>query len=87
MTGIEYGRCRFCQADIQWALLKEKPHPFDVTPTSEGTHAIVVPDRLNMLSRPVARYLKPEERAEVTHRYTSHIGTCEKLPPKPEKKR
>ncbi len=32
----EFGTCKGCGAEIEWARLNGRPHPFDVTPTDKG---------------------------------------------------
>ena len=68
----EEGRCRSCRADIEWARLNGKPHPFDVVPSEDGSHEIVeTPTEVS----PIAVYV-PASKRMGRRLVKSHFATC-----------
>lgn len=69
----EFAKCRGCGADIEWASLKDKPHPFDVDPSRGGTHELVESE-----GRTRAVYHPKSERRSGQRLVVSHFATCSK---------
>lgn len=67
----EFGRCKGCGAEIEWALLKERPHPFQVDPDRGGTHELVERD-----GRTHAVYHPKGERKSGQRLVISHFASC-----------
>lgn len=72
MAKREFAKCRGCGADIEWARLNGKPHPFDVNPTLNGSHELI--DLATEVTT-LARYVPASERRE-QRLVTSHFATC-----------
>jgi hypothetical protein len=69
----ELGVCKTCRAEIQWAVLAQKPHPFDADPTTDGTYMLVdTPTEV----RTVAVYVAREKRKAGDRLHKSHFATC-----------
>jgi hypothetical protein len=68
----EFGTCKGCGAELEWALLNGKTHPFDVDPT---TRARYEPNERD--GRMVATYRNPLGAVpEGTRLVSSHFSTC-----------
>lgn len=71
----EFARCKGCGEEIEWALLNEKPHPFEVNPSGvkKGTHELVYRD-----GRTHAIYHTRESRKSGQRLVMSHFAVCPK---------
>jgi hypothetical protein len=72
-TMRELGVCKGCGAEIEWAKLNGKPHPFDQDPTKDGTHEICETSEGN-----VAMYHTKQARGYGQRLVKSHFATCPK---------
>lgn len=70
----EFATCRGCGAEIEWALLNGKPHPFNVDPARGGTHEIV--ERQG--EQNTAVYHPKSQRRSGQRLVTSHFASCPK---------
>lgn len=73
----EFGRCRGCGEEIEWALLNGKPHPFDVIPTDKDRGYELV--ELSSEPRTVAVYVSSAARQSQKTKprlVVSHFATC-----------
>lgn len=76
----EFGTCKGCGEEIEWALLNGRPHPFDVVPTDKdrGYELIESPSE----PRTVAVYVQAglmqarRLRGEKPRLVVSHFSTC-----------
>lgn len=73
MAEREFGTCKGCGAEIEWARLNGKAHPFDVDPDAKGSYILC-----DLASEPqtVAVYVKPQNRKQGDRLVVSHFATC-----------
>jgi len=71
----EFGHCRGCGAEIEWAKLNGKAHPFDPEPSAKGGYELV---ELSSEDRTVAAYIHPSKRRPGQRLVVSHFATCPK---------
>lgn len=71
----EFGTCKGCGAEIEWALLNGKPHPFEIDPSGAkaGTHELVDKE-----GRTHAVYHAREARKSGQRLVKSHFAVCSK---------
>lgn len=69
----EFGTCRGCGADIEWARLNGKPHPFDVDPDAKGSHMLM--ETASEVAT-VAVLVPKEKRKSGDRLVLSHFATC-----------
>jgi hypothetical protein len=81
---VPMAKCKSCDADIIWALIKKKDGnpgrmPFDPEPTENGTHRMTIREeegRVIVCAFWVAGKARPKELSEGTNLRTSHFATC-----------
>jgi len=74
MAKREFAKCRGCGADIEWARLNGRPHPFDVDPCGpDGSHMLV--DRATEVTT-LAVFVPVDQRTPDKRLVKSHFATC-----------
>ena len=74
------GRCKFCGAQIRWALHQrtERRMPLDAVANPDGNISVVEwgPRQAGGLALPIVGINVPADRAMTPMHYTSHFATC-----------